>query len=186
LQRSPVKVLKDSFHVQGKAVYKTGQEYVSSTDDSASKTATSIYRDIKYSEKDLKDLKTRIENQGGYYRELNKNKGTIDSVVIGGETLGTLLAASTIQNEITNAYKAAYLNLSDSISFQDKVRELDRDSLTGFISGVKGKLFEQKYVEYLNDGNLADGYSAILAESVTQPGWDIAIEGSNGEISSVL
>jgi hypothetical protein len=182
LQRSPVKVLKDSFHVQGKAVYKTGQEYVSSTYDSASKTATSIYSDIKYSEKDLKDLKTRIENQGGYYRELNKNKGTIDSVVIGGETLGTLLAASTIPNEITNAYKAADLNLSDSISFQDKVR----DSLTGFISGVKGKLFEQKYVEYLNDGNLPDGYSAILAESVTQPGWDIAIEGSNGEISAVL
>ena len=177
---------KDSFHAQGKEAFKTGQEYVSSTYDSASKTATSIYRDIKYSEKDLKNLKTRIENQGGYYRELNKNKDTVDSVVIGGETLVTLLAASSIPNEITSAYEAAYPNLSDSISFQDKVRELDGDSLTGFISGVKGKLFEQKYVEYLNDGNLPNGYSAILAESATQPGWDIAIEGSNGEISSVL
>lgn len=177
---------KDSFHAQGKETFKTGQEYVSSTYDSANKTATSIYRDIKYSKKDLKDLKTRIENQGGYYRELNKNKGTVDSVVIGGETLVTLLAASTIPNEITSAYEAAYPNLSDSVSFQDKVRGLDGDSLTGFVSAIKGKLFEQKYVEYLNDGNLPDGYSAILAESATQQGWDIAIEGSNGEISSVL
>ncbi len=177
---------KDSYHAQGKEVFKTGQEYVSSTYDSASKSATSIYRDIKYSENDLKELEIRIENQGGYYRELNRNSATIDSIVLGGETLISLLAAGTIPDEIINAYAAAYPNLSESISFEDKVRELDGDSLTGFISGVKGKLFEQKYVEYLNDGNLPEGYSAILAESATQPGWDIAIEGANGEIASVL
>lgn len=177
---------KDSYHAQGKEALKTGQEYVSSTYDSASKSATSIYRDIKYSENDLKELEKRIENQGGYYRELNKNSATNDSIVLGGETLISLLAAGTIPDEIINAYVAAYPNLSESISFEDKVRELDGDSLTGFISGVKGKLFEQKYVEYLNDGNLPDGYSAILAESATQPGWDIAIEGTNGEVASVL
>lgn len=177
---------KDTFYAQGKEVFKTGQEYVSSTYDSASDTASSIYRDIQYSESDLKKLEKSIENQGGYYRELNRHKSTVDSIVLGGETLVTLLAAGVIPDEIINAYESAYPNLSDSISFEDKVRELDGDSLAGFISGVKGKLFEQKYVEYLNNGNLPDGYSAILAESATQPGWDIAIEGANGEIASVL
>jgi hypothetical protein len=141
---------------------------------------------MKYSEKNLKELETRIENQGGHYKWLNRNKATVDSVFIGGETLTSLLSASTIPDEIIKAYKVAYPNLSETISFQDKVRELDGDSLTGFLSGVKGKLFEQKYVEYLEDGNLPDGYSAILAESTTQPGWDIAIKGGDGEIASVL
>jgi len=177
---------KETLRAHGKEALKTGQEYVSNTYGSASETATSIYCNIKYSDNDLKSLEKRIENQGGHYRELNRNKATVDSIVLGGETLVSLLSASTIPDEIINAYESAYPDLSKSISFEDKVRELDSDSLTGFISGVKGKLFEQKYVEYLNDGNLPEGYSAILAESTTQPGWDIAIEGGNGEIASIL
>lgn len=177
---------KDSIPALGKEALKTGKEFASSSCESATNNAKGFYRNMKYSDKNLKVLETRIENQGGYYRELNRNKATVDSVVIGGETLASLLSASTISDEIINAYEAAYPGLSKTISFQDKVRELDSDSLTGFISGVKGKLFEQKYVEYLNDGNLPDGYSAILAESATQPGWDIAIKGGNGEIASVL
>ena len=156
---------KDEFHAQGKEALSAGKEYASSAYDSASDAASSIYRDIKYSESDLKNLKKRIENQGGYYRELNRRSTIVDSIVIGGETLVGLLAAGIIPDEIINAYEAAYPNLSGSVSFEEKIRELDGDSLAGFIAGVKGKLFEQKYVEYLNDDNLPDGYTAILAES---------------------
>jgi len=177
---------KDDFQAQGKEALKTGQEYVSSTYESASEAANSMYRDIKYTDSDLTKLQQSIENQGGYYRELNRRSTTVDSIVLGGETLVTLLAAGTISDEIISAYEAAYPDLSDSISFEDKVRELDDEALTGFISGVKGKLFEQKYVEYLNNGNLPDGYVAVLAEPATQAGWDIAIKGENGEIASVL
>jgi hypothetical protein len=177
---------KDELQAQGKEAFKAGQEYVTSTYESASKATASIYQDIKYSDTDLKKLQQNIENQGGYYRELNRRNTTVDSIMLGGETLATLLAAGTVSEEIISAYEAAYPNLSESISFEDKVRELDADGLVGFISGVKGKLFEQQYVEYLNDGNLPDGYTAVIAESSTQPGWDIAIEGKNGEIASVL
>ncbi|MFK5984813.1 MAG: hypothetical protein QM479_05255 [Pseudomonadota bacterium] len=177
---------KDDLQAQGKEALKTGQEYVSSTYESASEAANSMYHDIKYSDSDLKKLQQNIENQGGYYRELNRRSTTVDSIVLGGETLATMLAAGNISDEIINAYEAAYPGLSDAISFEDKVRELDDEALIGLISGVKGKLFEQKYVEYLNNGNLPDGYAAVLAESATQPGWDIAIEGENGEIASVL
>lgn len=177
---------KDELQAQGKETFKAGQGYASSTYESASEAASSVYRDIRYSDSDLVKLQQNIENQGGYYRELNRRSTTVDSIMLGGETLINLLAAGTIPDEVIKAYEAAYPNLSDSISFEDKVRELDDEALTGLISGVKGKLFEQKYVEYLNDGNLPDGYAAVLAESVTQPGWDIAIEGENGEIASVL
>jgi hypothetical protein len=137
-----------------------------------------VRKEVYYT-RNLKEIAVRIKNQGGYYRELHRNSGAIDSIVLGGETLISLLADGHIPEEIINAYAAAYPNLSDSISFEDKVRQLDGDSLTGFISGVKGKLFEQKYAGYLNDGKLPDGYSAKIAESATQLGWDIAIEGSN-------
>jgi len=177
---------KDEIQAQGKDALKAGQEYVSSTYEAASEATTSIYHDIKYSDSDLTKLQQNIENQGGYYRELNRRSTTADSIVLGGETLATLLTAGIIPEEIIHAYEAAYPVLSDTISFEDKVRELDSDALVGFISGVKGKLFEQRYVEYLNDGNLPDGYEAELAESATQAGWDIAIEGENGEIASVL
>lgn len=177
---------KDELQAQGKEAFKAGQEYVSATYESATEAASSIYRDIKYSDSDLLKLQQNIENQGGHYRELNRRSTTADSIILGGETLAILLAAGAIPDEIINAYEAAYPDLADTISFEDKVRELDTDALPGFISGVKGKLFEQKYVDYLNDENLPDGYTAVLAESATQAGWDIAIEGNNGEIESVL
>jgi hypothetical protein len=177
---------KEDFEAQSKEALKLSQEYVTTTYSSASETATSIYRDLKYSNNDLRKLQQNIENQGGYYRELNKRSTTTDSILVGGETLAALLATGTIPTEILDAYAAAYPNLASTVSFEEKVRELDTAELVGFISGIKGKLFEQKYVEHLNDGNLPEGYEAILAESATQPGWDIAIMGANGEIASVL
>ena len=53
--------------------------------------------------------------------------------------------------------------------------------LVGFVSGVKGKLFELQYVDYLNDGHLPDGFRAELAGNPTNPGWDIAIIGQDEE-----
>lgn len=177
---------KDDLQAQGMDALKAGKEYVSTTCESVAEAASGIYQDIKYSDSELNKLQQNIENQGGMYRELNRRSTTVDSILLGGETLATLLAAGFIPDDIIEAYNAAYPGLADSISFEEKVRTLDADALTGFISGVKGKLFEQQYVEYLNDGNLPDGYEAVLAESATQAGWDIAIEGENGEIASVL
>jgi len=160
-----------------------GTEYIKETASSASEATTGMYHGFKYSEADLNTLKESIENQGGFYRELNKNK---DTIMVGGESLVSLLSIGIIPESVINAYEAAYPNLSQTISFADKVQELDGVGLTGFISGVKGKLFEQKYVEYLNSGNFPEGYTAVLAGAANQPGWDIAIEGGNGEIASVL
>jgi hypothetical protein len=66
------------------------------------------------------------------------------------------------------------------------------DALTGAINVAKGKYFEYKVVERLNKGErvgdiiLPDGYRAILADSVNQPGWDVKIIDTEGRVSDYL
>lgn len=162
------------------------KEYCSQGVDSAIETTEDLYYGLMVSDDDFIEVEQRIKNQGGYYRELTRQNRTEDVVMLSGESLATLLSASTVSENIINAYQAAYPNLAENISFQDKAASLEGEALEGFISGIKGKLFEQQYVEYLNQGNLPDGYVAVLASSPTQPGWDIAIEGENGTITSLL
>lgn len=61
----------------------------------------------------------------------------------------------------------------------------------GIVNSAKGKYFEYLVVDELNSGGtvgdlmLPDGYSARLATSMTQPGWDVQIldeHGANAEL----
>ena len=58
---------------------------------------------------------------------------------------------------------------------------LDGDALQGAVNTAKGKYFEYLVVDSLNQGHqvgpllLAPGQQALLAESMTQPGWDLRI-----------
>jgi hypothetical protein len=58
--------------------------------------------------------------------------------------------------------------------------------LQGLVNGVKGKLFEIKYVDWLNHGHLPAGYVAELAQSATNPAWDILIHDSAGRVADAL
>ncbi|RTE85500.1 MULTISPECIES: hypothetical protein [Gammaproteobacteria] len=177
---------KDDVRQSAEEKIELGKRFINSNVKSVSDSVYGFYYDAAYSNEKLKNLEADIENQGGHYRELNKRDSTRDSIVLGGESISNLLLLNSIPQDIIDAYEAAYPNLANTISFEEKVRELDSESLLGFISGVKGKLFEQKYVDYLNNDNLPDGYTAYLADSPVQSGWDIAIEGPNGEYASVL
>lgn len=146
-----------------------------------------FYVQARYSKGKLKELEHRVESQGAMYRELLRNKSVMDSVFLGGESAASLLIAASIPPDIEAAYAAAFPAMSEEISFQEKLQTLDGDTeVTGFLSTVKGKLFEQKYVDYLNGGMLPEGYSATLAGSANQGGWDIAISGPNDEVVQVL
>lgn len=141
---------------------------------------------VPYLKTSLGDLQHIVEAQGALYRELVRNRRPIDSIFIGGESIAALSAASHIPSDIIKAYEAAYPQLAQAISFKDRVLTLEEEALPGFLSGVKGKLFEQKYVEYLNADNLPDGYEAYLAASATQPGWDIAVRGPDQGLVSII
>lgn len=142
-----------------------------------------------YSDKKIDALRMQIEAQGQQYRDLinerQKNHRSIDTIAVGGDLLKDILNKGA-SPEVEAAFAAAYPNEAQEISFEDAVRNTPDDHLNGWIAGVKGKLFEMKYVDYLNEGNLPDGYTAILAQSATQPGWDISVLNKNGQIDELL
>lgn len=69
---------------------------------------------------------------------------------------------------------------------------LDGDALQGAVNTAKGKYFEYLVVDRLNQGQqvgpllLEPGQQAVLAESMTQPGWDLRIEDEHGAVVEYL
>jgi hypothetical protein len=66
------------------------------------------------------------------------------------------------------------------------------DALLGIINVAKGRYFEYKVVERLNAGErvgdiiLPNGFKAVLADSPSQPGWDVMIVDTEGLVSEYL
>jgi hypothetical protein len=162
------------------------KEFASSGYQETRDSIQGIVDSVRYSPGELDLIEKHIRYQGGYYRELNRKSTSVDVIMLGGESVASLALATAIPEQISRAYAAAYPDLSDAMSLQERLRGLEGAELQGLVSGIKGKLFEHQYVGYLNEGVLPDGYRAVLAESATQPGWDFRIEGPNGEIVEVL
>lgn len=111
----------------------------------------------------------------------------LDLLVVGGMTLSQVIRDPTgVPLEIERAFDLAYPGLTQTESFADAVNRMSSDELVGLVSGVKGKLFEIELVDHLNNGGLPDGFHAAIAESATQPGWDIQITDANGQVSELL
>lgn len=107
----------------------------------------------------------------------------IDSAILAGEAVPEIIRGirsglatdADFNPQVLQAFHLQYPNVDRD--FTDFVREHQNpDQLRGIFSGVKGKLFELRHVANLND-HLPEGYIAHLAESPTQPGYDIIIEG---------
>jgi len=85
--------------------------------------------------------------------------------------------------DVNEAFKTAYPNVNPSeVLFDNQVQA------QGMINGVKGKLFEIKVTEKLNEGDrvgdfqLEEGQQAQLTESNTQEGFDIEIVNEDGTV----
>ncbi len=111
----------------------------------------------------------------------------LDSAVVGGATLEDILDGTDadLDPAVVEAFARQYPNAE---SFTETARGLadDPEALRGLISGVKGKLFEMKYVDYLNGGALPSGYTAALADSPTQAGFDVVVRDGAGNIAQQL
>lgn len=74
----------------------------------------------------------------------------------------------------------------------DRLFAIDGDALQGAVNTAKGKYFEYLVVEKLNQGQqvgpllLEPGQQAMLAESMTQPGWDLRIVDEHGDVVEYL
>ena len=71
-------------------------EAVRGGSDQIIRQAKSMYVDIAYSEQKVEKLQHDVENQGARYRELLRDRRLTDSIFVGGESLATLLAASSV------------------------------------------------------------------------------------------
>ena len=135
-------------------------------------------------EKRLIKLREQSEEYAGLCaklgEKLSRKEMLLDSLGISTSVIHSYYHIDYIPEEVEKAYIAAYPIKSQTDSLKDIIEDADADELSGLISGVKGKLFEMRYADFLNDGHLPDGYEAVLAESAVNPGWDIAIVDDDG------
>lgn len=92
-----------------------------------------------------------------------------------------------ITPEMASAWSLAYPNVPI-----ESLAGRSTEELAGAISGWKGKLFEVQVEKRLNNGewvgdlHLEPGQHAALAESVTQPGWDMQIFEGDGTVVDAI
>lgn len=114
----------------------------------------------------------------------------VDAAIIGGTSIADVLAGRVSESEIPSEIKTAFhlQYPQHTKNFVDALRDLahDPDKLVGLISGIKGKLFEIHYVDWLNHGALPNGWTAELASAANNPGWDIIIRDDKGRIAELL
>jgi hypothetical protein len=127
--------------------------------------------------------KLRVKNSEYQAKRIKKAEKYpfIDSAVLSGLTLADMLA-NGVPADVSEAYELAFSGKAETMSFIEAWQSYDsHEARLGFISAMKGKLFEVKYVDHLNE-TLETGYFAQIADSPTQAGWDIEILGPNQEV----
>jgi hypothetical protein len=152
-----------------------------------------IFANKFFSDNNINKKKDKIIEQSNKYKELLadsnlKRERLLDTCFLGGDLIGDIILNNgELPEDVITAFEKAYPNLSAETTLEDVFRSMnDNDELQGLVSGIKGKLFEMRYADYLNDGELPDGFIAELASSPTQPGWDIQITGPDGEVAELL
>ncbi len=116
----------------------------------------------------------------------------LDLMFVGGQSLSDIILGhvtdKALDPSVIEAYRLQYPELSHQTSFVHEVQKLagDPDRLRGFFSGVKGKLFEVEYRDYLNHGHLPAGYIAELSAKANEPGVDILIKDDYGHVHEQL
>lgn len=124
-----------------------------------------------------------------FARYIKSNRESLFDIALTASTAEIFLDSdsSVINPRLLEAITATNPSLT-----QDSLFSLDADALQGAINTAKGKYFEYLVVDRLNAGEqvgpvvLPDGYRAELAESMTQPGWDLRIVDGDGIAAEFL
>jgi hypothetical protein len=124
-----------------------------------------------------------------FQRYLKANRESLFDLTLTAASAQVLLAhgVDALDPRLVEAVRVTNPSLSDIRLFQ-----LRGDELQGAINTAKGKYFEYLVADQLNAGEqvgpvlLPDGYRAVLAESLNQPGWDMRIVGPDGATADYL
>lgn len=124
-----------------------------------------------------------------FRRYLNANRKSLFDLTLTAASAEAFLDrdVSDLDPRLMEAIRVTNPSLSD-----DRLFSLSGDELRGAVSGAKGKYFEYLVADRLNAGEqvgpvlLPDGYHAVLADSLNQPGWDMRIVGPDGATADYL
>jgi hypothetical protein len=141
----------------------------------------------------VSETQTEFEGRLKTPRDLIQRKTApnefLDTAVLAGYSLADILHGRVAETDIEpEVIRAFHLQYPHAGGFVDFVRSHSGDdaALAGIVNGVKGKLFETEYVDWLNEGHLPSGAVAELAASPTQEGWDVVIKDSHGHVLDQL
>ena len=124
-----------------------------------------------------------LEDLEGVYRKYNKRKiETLSSTIVDAISLNPFVSVREQDPLVIEALKITNPNFNPA-----EYTNYTEEQLMGILNSVKGKYFELVVAERLNNGEqvgeifLRNGEKAIIADSLTQPGWDLQIVNELGE-----
>ncbi|MFY9976850.1 MAG: hypothetical protein WA252_13575 [Candidatus Sulfotelmatobacter sp.] len=139
---------------------------------------------------EIRKQKRPLNKPADLLRRAASSEDFVDSAVIGGVSVADILAGKIAERQIPpdviKAFHAQYPQHGASFVHAVVALRGDPDKLMGLVSGVKGKLFELDYADWLNHGHLPDGLTAELAHHANNPGWDIVIHDAHGHVDNLL
>lgn len=109
------------------------------------------------------------------------------ALALGSILAGPAFDASALTPQMVESFSLAFPNREI-----ENIASMSGEELSGLLSAWKGKLFEVIVRDRLNEGqwvgdlHLDAGQTAELAESATQPEWDLLIRGADGSIANEI
>jgi hypothetical protein len=125
------------------------------------------------------------------YFSKRRESTVIDAVAAATAVEGLLSQDHITWDKITPQMREAF-SLAYPTTSLASLEGLQPEQLSGFVNGWKGKYFEVLVRDELNSGHwmgdihLAAGQHAALAESITQPGWDLQILNADGSVADKI
>jgi len=114
--------------------------------------------------------------------QIKRDFFVIETAVGLESAFSSIFEERNIPDDLTEAYNMAFSDVSVDHSIYERYTEmLDRgpESVSGFVGTVKGKLFELRLPEMLE--NQFPGYTFEMASNPNQPIWDIIANSPTGE-----
>ena len=105
---------------------------------------------------------------------MDRNHFSIEVSQATEEALEALFDAQNVPDVLNEAFGKVFSSVAESNLLHERYQEMmerGSGSVTGFVSNLKGKVAELKVESILEERN--PSYDFELAESPTQPGWDL-------------
>jgi hypothetical protein len=127
--------------------------------------------------------------QRAFSRFMKANRESLLDITVAAAS--TQISLSDGPEDVDPLLLKAIYDTNPSLT-ETRLFALDGEALQGAVNTAKGKYFEYLVAEKLNQGEqvgpllLKPGQSAVLAGSMTQPGWDLRIVDEHGAVVDYL